>query len=92
MDFRLSEDGKVRYSPMERRIFTMLNSKPASSIELTSRYYGRAIPFNGRNIMGATLRRLSDKVNFNRERFKVVRSRRAGQKPIKWHVATRSRD
>ncbi len=73
------------YSSSEERIFALLplNGKSIDTSELTRRFYrGKRIPMNGRVIVTGTLRKLIEKARANKEPFKIVRTPRAGPRPI----------
>lgn len=81
-------NGKAPYSPMERRLFRLLQRapKPMSNMELARKLYGRSnIPFNGNGVVGSTLRRLEEKIKFNNETFTLERNRE--NKQITWSIS-----
>ena len=86
---RLNNTGIERYSPAERVLFRLLPKKgePITSTALMEKFYkGRRLSVNARAAMNVTLKRLHDKVEHNREPFRVVRSRRKGIKTLDWCV------
>lgn len=88
MDWRLSK-GVEKYSPAERKLFGLLPKDGTfiSSTKLMDLYYnGRRTPVHGRTAMNVSLKRLMQKVQQNREPFRVVRSKRKGTTPIEWQL------
>jgi len=77
------------YSPAELRLFKLLpkDRKPISSTDLMVKFYdGRRMPLHGRTAMNVSLKRLQDKLQRNKEPFRLVRTKRHGLQPIMWYV------
>src|SRR5262252_1682172 len=91
MAFPRNSNPRIRYSPSEERLLWMLmRAKGAlDTLQITAKFYGRDVPFNGPNIIGGTLRRLAAKVNYNHEDFTVVRT---GKRPISWTIKHNAKD
>lgn len=88
MRYSLGNDGTVKYAPAERDVFRVLNAqkKKINSIELTLLLSNGEPAYNGVSLTGAALRSLARKVELNDEPFRIMRTRRAGPKPISWWV------
>jgi hypothetical protein len=94
MDWRLSDGKLEKYSPAEQKLFQLLRrtNDPINSTTLMELYYnGRRQPVHGRTAMNVSLKRLMQKVDQNKEPFKIVRSKRQGGEPITWQIRTRTR-
>jgi hypothetical protein len=91
LNFVLRENAKlkVRYSPKERRIFAALphDGTRINSRALTSRLYGREVPFNGRVIVVGTVRSLQRKMIINEEKVIIHSTPQSGPFPIEFWVA-----
>jgi hypothetical protein len=88
---QLSEDKKVKYSPLEKRLFGQLQRTPKSTVDIAEAVYPvRDRPFNARQSVLGALNSLSKKIKQNREPFAVKKSRRQGPHPVNfWIDATR---
>lgn len=76
--FTLRSDGRVGYSPAERRVFGHLCLERLTSEEISRLHYGRNMPYNGRRIVIGLLRSLVRKTRHNREPFRIGHTDRAG--------------
>ena len=87
---RPTEVKPARYSAAELKVLKVLHDskKPLSTLELSVRYYGRKAeqPYNGRQVVGALLRSLKAKADYNRELWRVSSSPRKGPHAITWWV------
>lgn len=91
MTFSLREnkDLKVRYSPLERKAFSLLpqgNGKGSvvDSLQLAGRLFGKQM--NGRQMALGLVTSLQTKARHNRELFRVCKSKRNGPWPIQFWV------
>lgn len=89
--YTLRRDGRVRYSPAEREIFSFLREHPRDTVVIARLHYGRKnggdVPFNGRQIVIGALRSLERKVRHNGEPFSIESSKRAGPRPMTFWLA-----
>ncbi len=74
----------VRYSPGERKLFSLLTDKPMSSEALSEKFYRghKEVPFHGRKIVIGLVTSIQKKVNANKEKFQIMKSDRKGPHPI----------
>lgn len=85
MTFSLQTDPKVKYSPNEKHLFSLLGADERSSTDLATRFYkikGKQMPFNARKIVVGLVSGVQKKVAANREPFRVMKSERNGPHPI----------
>jgi hypothetical protein len=83
----------VRYSDGERRALDALKRSPErrlTTLELIRAVYAGDAPFHARQAVAGTMKSLSAKVERNRERFSVRKSRRAGSKPATFTLEERA--
>lgn len=88
MKFKLRDNGDLRigYSETERRVFELIPVYPrrASSRDIATRRYGDDFPYHGHSIVSGVLRSLAEKIEYNKEKFRIVKSKRAGPYPIEF--------
>lgn len=83
----LSLDKEIKYSPLERKLFSALQRRPLSTVDLTEVVYTRQRrPFNARQSVLGALNSLSRKVKKNKEPFEVKRSTRQGPHPVNFWI------
>lgn len=85
---------KVSYSPNEERLLNMLKSNkgPISGDKLRDMFYeGQEKPWNAQKIVNATMGTLIKKSEFNKEKFKIVKSPRRGARFIEYKMKNRGR-
>lgn len=83
---------KIDYSEGERRALEALEGsegKRLSTLDLVRKVYGDDPPFHARHSIVGTMRSLSAKVERNRERFRVAKSKRAGSRPAVFSIERR---
>ena len=74
----------IAYSPAEERLLKCIpsNGKRITTDQLTTlQYLHRQKPFNAESIVRATLRTLMSKVDYNQERYRIVKGPRRGPHP-----------
>jgi hypothetical protein len=75
------------YSPLERKIFSLLNKKPKSTVDITDEFYGRKRrPYNARQSVLGALDKLAEKTKKNQEPFTIVKSARKGPHPVDFWI------
>ncbi len=83
----LSTDKKVKYSPLEQKIFGALKKAPRSTVDIAEDIYPQAQrPFNARQSVLGALNSLSKKVKQNKEPFSVKRDKRSGPHPVNFWI------
>lgn len=83
----LSDDGAVKYSPGEKKIFTLLPAKQKTTSDIAIDYYGKGkVPYHGRQIVVGLLSSLQRKVRLNREPFRIMKTKRSGPIPMSFWV------
>jgi hypothetical protein len=78
---KLKENNLIKYSPTEKVLFEILiarNGKPIDTEALANKFYDGDVPYNGRTIISGSINNLIRKTKWNKEEFKVYRSKRAG--------------
>jgi hypothetical protein len=76
---------RLRYSESERRLLELIptDGKVITTKELTEkRYADEQTPFNGGAIVLAILSHLMRKVDYNKEDFRIIKSKRNGPRPL----------
>ena len=91
MDFTLSEEGVVSYSPRERDVFAALlkAGKAISTAKLSEIVFDNDPRFHARTLLGGALRSLMKKVEANNEPFAIVTTGRAGPNSMKVWIQKR---
>lgn len=79
--FSLNPD-RVKYSPGEQRLFSLLTGKKQNTKALVLDFYTSEEPFNARNAVIDSLRKLSRKATINREAWRIKCSKRSGPTPM----------
>lgn len=87
--FTLRSDPKVNYSETEAAIMSLLGRRPLSSVEIARRHYNGSGPYHGQKIVSGLLRSLVDKVDHNREAFRVAHTKRRGPHPMSFWLEER---
>ena len=83
----LSADKKVKYSPIEQKVFAVLSRKQKTSTDITAAIYPkRDRPYYARQTVVGALDKLTKKALKNRESFKVMKSKRKGPHPIHFWI------
>jgi hypothetical protein len=80
------------YSPTETRVFDALAAAgaPMTSEQLLPKVYrGGDRPYHARIIVNSTVHRLADKMNANREPYKIKRVKRKGARLIETALVRR---
>lgn len=78
MKFKLSINGKVKYSKGEQAAFNALGAKAQTSTDLLKKLYPRSQPINCRKTLIGTLRSLQLKIVANREKFRLAKGKLSG--------------
>ena len=88
MTKKLSKDGKIKYSPMEQTIFSLLREEgEIDTAQITKKFYARReVPFNARKIVSGALRDLKRKVAVNNEPFIIASSTRSGSISMRFWI------
>ena len=83
---KLSKGDKIKYSPMEQAIFSLLKEgSEIDTAQITKKFYARReIPFNARKIVSGALSTLRKKVEANEEPFEIVSSERSGSNSMRF--------
>ena len=91
MTKKLSKDGKIKYSPMEQTIFSLLREEgEIDTAQITKKFYGKKeVPFNARKIVSGALRDLKRKVVANDEPFIIASSDRSGSISMRYWIEKR---
>jgi hypothetical protein len=86
--FKIVEDGLIRYSARERRIFAALSrAKEINSDQITEIVYGDGPrPWNARLSAMATLRSLKKKMHGNNESCRIASTKASGPKPMSFWI------
>lgn len=87
--FRLTSDGRVKYSKLESRAFAALSADPIDTKELAKRLYGGNAPYHSVGAARSTVQNLIKKIDFNQEPFRVMKSAARGPHPMDWWVERR---
>lgn len=83
MDFNLTDNGTVAYSPYEREIFKLLGTEPRDTRTIAKlRYKKEAPPFYVRQVVVGALKSLARKAKHNREPFRIAHTKRSGSIPM----------
>ena len=80
------------YSPTEARVFSILAAAgvPMTSEQLLPKVYrGGDRPYHARIIVNSTIHRLADKMDANREAYKIKRVKRKGARLIETALVRR---
>jgi hypothetical protein len=74
----------VKYSPREKALFKGLpkDGKHTTTQKLVKAVYKNSPPFHARTAVLVILRRLINKIEFNKEPFRIARTDGYGSKPI----------
>jgi hypothetical protein len=91
LPFKLSDPAPVvAYSESERKLFTLLGSKPKTTTKLVESFYkDKKRPFFDQTAFRATISTFIRKVDANEEDFVVVKSPRRGPQPSTYALAQR---
>jgi hypothetical protein len=81
MKMRLSREPKVRYSPTEKKMFSLLESSFITSDDLIKKYFGDEVPFGARHRINSYLTSLARKMVANDEPMELERTERDGPNP-----------
>jgi hypothetical protein len=83
MKMRLSREPKVKYSPLEQKMFSLLDDQDfTSSDDLIKKLYENdEVPFNARHRVNALLANLGKKMVANDEPIELERETRDGPNP-----------
>jgi len=92
--FSLNNEARLKYSPSERLVFSILNHKPlpvSSTAIVTSFYKSKSErpPYNSRPIVMGTVRNLVRKVEINNEPFRIARIKQQGNKTLEYQLVAR---
>ena len=93
MPWSLKDDG-IRYSKKERKLFSLL-PQDGSRVDTHKLLKGLArkangiVPFHARTSLVGAMRSLIEKVDLNKEKFKVCKSERSGPNPSEFWVERR---
>lgn len=86
----LKETNIVRYSPMEKVLFKLLQKRSVATTDwLTEQAYkilGRTPPRSSRIVIAGALRSLIDKIEKNREPFKIIKGPAAGPHSTEFRI------
>jgi hypothetical protein len=82
---------KGQYSPGEQKVLSLLKTKPQTSTDLCRRFYAPEEPaYHGRQIIVGLVTSLAKKTALHRERFRVMKTARAGPNPISCWIEERA--
>ena len=94
MGWKLSDGSLEKYSPAEQKLFQLLTktSAPISSTKLVGLFYnGKRMPVHGRTSMNVSLKRLMQKIDQNKEPFRLVREPSSSGRALDWCIKSRVR-
>jgi hypothetical protein len=80
------------YSPTEERVFKILAAagSPMTSEQLLPKVYrGDDRPYHARIVVNSTVHRLAEKMDINREAYKIKRTKRKGARLIETALVRR---
>jgi hypothetical protein len=85
----LSSGVKYRYSEKEKQMFEFLSKKPIDSATLVQAFYAKHRgnkPVNAAVALNGTMRSLMNKVEMNKEKFRIHKSDRRGPHPVEYWI------
>ena len=86
---KLNDKATIRYSDRERKIFSIIvEKKKTNTLEIAKKFYGKPPPWriNGTKIVYQAVASLRDKIDRNKEPFKIGSTKRSGSIPMSFWI------
>jgi hypothetical protein len=89
MGYKLKDNPSVRYNYSDKRMFSLLSLEPKTTTDLAKEFYrgsDRRFPrISARQI----LMNLMERIEINKEPFRIISSGRSGPNPMDWQLVPR---
>jgi len=90
MGYKLKDNPKVHYNYNDRRLFSLLGLTPKTTTDLAKEFYrGTEQPRYPRIQVRQLCMSLMEKIEANKEPFRVIFSGRQGPNPMEWQLVPR---
>jgi hypothetical protein len=85
---------KIRYSPNEEKLLLIMREcqQPVTAIGLVDLFFDDSnveLPYHAHHQINATMRSLMRKIDYNGEKFGIMKSQRRGPHPIEFRFVER---
>ena len=85
----LSKDATKRYNESEKKLFSIIRSRPVSTTDILPKFFGEDIPERGRTRIGMVYNGLEAKAKSNKEPWRLTKTPTGKSRVVAYGVASK---